>query len=414
MHYGKFIIIVLDSLGIGAMDDAAQVRPQDIEANTLKHLLERGKNIAFDTLIELGLINALGEEINGYKKNPKAVFGASNLAHFGGDTYFGHQEILGTKPLKPVLNRFADFIDIIEADLQKAGYTTARVASASDSDGKDKGQNSSSLSLLSVNNAAFIGDNLETDPGQAINVTGSFDLIDFEGIKKIGSIVRKRVGVSRVIAFGGKNVSFDNLIAAIRQKNGYIGIDAPLSGVYREGYQVIHIGYGVDTAVQLPNVLYQKGITSYLYGKVADIVENPNGKLSPGVDTAAVFDEMLKDLKEIKEGFFFLNVQETDLAGHLQDIDYYVDRLNTADLKIREVIKTMGAADILIIMADHGNDPTINSKHTREKVPILIYKRGLESKNIGLRQTLSDAGATAANFFGAKLSYGISFLDYLI
>jgi phosphopentomutase len=401
MNRNRFIIIVLDGFGVGAMDDVISTRPQDINANTAKHLIENGKNINFHTLIDLGLINVLGEEINGYKMNSKAVFGCSNLAHFGCDTYFGHQEILGTKPIMPVLNKFSDFIDIIENSLKKNGYKTNRIK-------KDD------LGILCVNDSVFVGDNLETDAGQAINVTGSFDLSSFEEIKAIGQIVRKDVKVSRVIAFGGENVSFNDLVKAINQKDGYIGVSAPNSGVYKKGYRVVHIGYGVDINVQLPHILYsQKGIISYLYGKVADIVENPHGKLFQGVDTAMLLDEMIKDLQNIERGFFCLNVQETDLAGHLQDANYYIDRLNTADAKIKTIIENMDREDILLIMADHGNDPFINGKHNREKVPLLIKKQGLENINIGLRDTLADSGATAADYFGTSLAYGKSFLSLI-
>jgi phosphopentomutase len=402
MSQKRFIVIVLDGFGIGAMDDAAEVRPQDINANTAKHIIEANKNIKFDILFKLGLMNALGGEILDYKINPRAVFGASKLAHFGCDTFFGHQEIMGTKPIKPVLNKFSDFIDVIESDLKSAGYETKRFT-----------QNG--LQLLCVNSAIFVGDNLETDPGQAINVTGSFDLTDFDEIKKVGQIVRERVKVSRVIAFGGKNVTFKDLTGAIREKNGYIGVDAPKSKVYLKDYQVVHIGYGVNADSQLPQILFRQNIKSFLYGKVADIVKNPHGKLFTGVDTDMIFDELEKDLKSETEGFFCLNVQQTDLAGHAQDTALYTERLNIASVRINKIIQSAAKDDIILITADHGNDPTTSKNHTREKVPILIYKEGLENINIGIRETLADIGATAAAYLAPKqkLSFGKSFLDKL-
>ncbi len=398
----RAIVIVLDSFGIGAMSDVATIRPQDIGSNTARHLLEINKNIHWDTLIELGLMNTLGEDIETYKRNPKAVFGRSNLDHAGGDTYFGHQEIMGTKPIAPLLNQFSEVIDAVEQDCKNQGYHVERIM-------KD------GLELLCVNQAAFIGDNLETDPGQAINVTGSFDLISFEEIKKIGKLVRKHVHVSRVIAFGGVQVTLEDLLQAIEVKGQYIGVSAPKSKVYRQSYQVAHIGYGVDTEVQLPEVLWKKGIKTTLYGKVADIVENDHGKMVYGVDTQTLFEELHNDLMKEEGGFFCLNVQETDLAGHQCNPELYIDRLNVSDQGIKKVLELMSVDDLLIVMADHGNDPTMDStKHSREMVPLLIHFGKAEAIDCGLRDTLADVGATVADYFGAILLNGTSFLPMLL
>ena len=394
----RFIVVVLDSFGIGAMDDVCEVRPQDIHANTAKHLLEYNKNIRWPRLLKLGLINALGEEVGEYKKSESAIFGKSKLAHFGGDTYFGHQEIMGTKPMEPLLNCFKEVIDVIQVDLNENGYRTRRFEKEG-------------LALICVNEALFIGDNLETDQGQAINVTASFDLVSFEEIIKVGRIVRKHVQVSRVIVFGGVEVTFEDLVNSITVRGEYIGLDAPKSKVYRKGYQVLHIGYGVDTAMQVPAALHEKGILTYLYGKVADIVENPYGIMKPGVDTEGLFELLLEDLKKKESGFYCLNVQETDLAGHQCEPDIYIDRLNVSDEAIQKIIDEMNKEDILVIMADHGNDPTADStKHSREYVPILIYKEGLSEINIGIRETMADVGATVAEYFGTEIPFGTSFL----
>jgi phosphopentomutase len=86
--------------------------------------------------------------------------------------------------------------------------------------------------------------------------------------------------------------------------------------------------------------------------------------------------------------------------------------LEIADEKIGEIIKLLKDEDILLVMADHGNDPRIgHNKHTRENVPILIYKKGVNGVNIGLRKTLSDVGATVCDFYNAPApENGESFL----
>lgn len=397
----RFIVIVLDSFGIGAMDDVATVRPQDIGANTCLHLIESNYKKKWTTLKRLGLINALGVERLDFKKEKVAVYGSSKLNHFGADSYFGHQEIAGTNPKKTEFCEIAPFIHIIEKDLLVEGLSVKRFK-------KDK------LTLLTVNDAICVGDNMETDLGQAVNVIGAMDICGFELIEKVGKIVRRHVTVPRVIAFGGSNVTFEDIVSNIITKGDkYIGVDAPASGVYKDNYHVIHIGFGVDVTKQVPIALKKIGIKNYFYGKVADIVHNPFGTNFSAVDTDVIFDNIIKDLKEVSQGFFFLNIQETDLAGHAEDCERYIDRLNLSDKRLQEIIKIMDDEDIMIVMADHGNDPTIgHSKHTRENVPLLIYNKQNKNRliDIGRRNTMADVGATVADYFDTSIEFGTSFL----
>ena len=94
----RFIIIVLDGFGIGAMPDAAVVRPGDEKANTLRSILEDYPDLKLPTLEKLGLMNAYGRESKCMKYSEDANFGKSELMHFGADTFMGHQEIMGTLP----------------------------------------------------------------------------------------------------------------------------------------------------------------------------------------------------------------------------------------------------------------------------------------------------------------------------
>jgi phosphopentomutase len=399
---GRFIIVVLDSFGIGYMDDVPEVRPQDVGANTCKHILEARTDLYLPNLEKLGIMNALGEEVGKMRFSESAVYGSSDLMHFGGDTFYGHQEMMGTLPKKPLIQPFNEVIDEVFAALKKQGYEVEYV-------GDD-------LKILVVNNCVTVGDNLETDPGQVYNITGCLDVIDFEGIASIGKVVRSAVKVSRVIAFGGKDVTIGDVLAARKEKAGkYAGIDTPQSGVYNSGYQVIHLGYGIDPEVQVPTILGKQGIPVVLLGKVADIVENPYGTSIPGVDSAWLFEQTIEQVRNMRHGFVCLNIQETDLAGHAEDVNRYADRLQVSDRYLGKLMEELTEDDVLIVMADHGNDPTIgHSNHTREKVPILVYKRGLTSRTIGHRKTMSDVGATAVQYFGAgKTQNGESFLFLL-
>ena len=385
---GRFIVLVIDSYGIGAMDDIEN-RPEDKGANTYQHVFEANPNLKLPTLEELGLGNIADPKQIFLKHMPNVSYGSSLLQHWGADTFLGHQEILGTTPLPPVIQAFSYEIDKIEEVLLKAGYDVQRY-------GKE-------LSVLIVNNSATVGDNLETDLGQNYNVTSSFDLMSYKETTKLGRLVRQHVSCNRVIAFGAPKVSFDQILQAYKEiDNTYAGVSAPQSGVYKDGYQVLHLGYGINHKEQVPFILGEQNIPSILVGKVADVVENhPLGK-SYGeiVDSNLIFDIALENIKQYDHAFFCINIQETDLAGHSQDAQRYADILKIVDKRVGDIIKELNEEDILIITADHGNDPSIgHSKHTREQVPILIHGSNFKGLNISLRNSLSDIGASACAFF---------------
>ena len=403
MEQGRFIVIVLDSYGVGYMDDVLEVRPRDFGANTCKHIIDKIPELKLENLEKLGLMNALGEDYGKMKINPKAVFGKSKLMHHGGDTFLGHQEIMGTRPVKPLIAPFSHYIDKVYDALIKEGYKVEKIG--------DK------IQYLWVNNCVAVGDNLETDLGQVYNVTTTFQKISFEDELKIGEVVRKIVEVERVIVFGGTEATIESIKAAKEEREEkYVGINAPKSKVYEKGYMVRHLGYGINPETQVPTILGKENIPVILVGKVADIVLNEKGKSFLNlVDTSKIFDITLSELDKIEKGFIAVNIQETDLAGHAENAERYAQILKLSDKYIGKIMEKLNEKDILIITADHGNDPTIgHSQHTRENVPILVYKKGLESVNIGHRETMSDIGATVADYFKTKMpENGKSFLQNL-
>lgn len=398
---GRFVVVVLDSFGVGAMDDVHEVRPQDVGSNTCKHILQTVSDLSLMNMCKLGLMNALGEELGVNRFSKESTYGTANLTHIGADSFAGHQEIMGTRPKPPLLQPFREVIDQVFQALIEAGYSANYV-------GDD-------TRVLAVNESVIVGDNLETDLGQVFNVSGCLDVISFDEIVNIGQVVRSVVKVSRVIALGGEQVSFDQLLQAQSAKMDgvYVGIDTPKSGLYNTGYRVTHLGYGVNAAVQVPTILGRNNIAVSLIGKVGDIVENRIGSNLPGVETEILFELLLSEVKRIPHGFICLNIQETDLAGHAQNTERYADRLNVSDLYIGKLMDQLGADDILIVTADHGNDPTIgHSHHTREKVPVLVYHEPMQECNLGCMQTLSDIGATVADYFNVELpENGQSFLS---
>src|SRR5690625_2884208 len=344
MRKGRFVVIVLDSFGIGAMKDVPEVRPADMGSNTALHILQKNPSIHIPTLIQLGLMNAIGEETKNLFFSKEANWGTSNLGHVGADSFLGHQEIMGTTPPIPLNQPFNEMIDTVEAHLLQNGYMVRRVGKV------DEPQ------ILVVNESATVGDNLETDLGQVFNVSACLDIMSFSKVKELGACVREVVKVSRVIAFGGEDIVLSDLLDARKIKEDkFSGVDAPESGVYDKGYQVIHLGYGIDKNVQIPTILDKENIPVVLAGKVADIVQTDSEYLYPGVDSDYLFYQFNEAISKIDYGFFCLNIQETDLAGHGEDVDRYADRLEVSDQHIAELIPLLNEEDILVVTADHGN-----------------------------------------------------------
>ncbi len=140
-----------------------------------------------------------------------------------------------------------------------------------------------------------------------------------------------------------------------------------------------------------------------LVGKVADIVNNPYGVSWQNlVDSQRIMDITLNEFNTHPTAFICTNIQETDLAGHAEDVARYAERLQVVDRNLARLVEAMQPDDCLVVMADHGNDPTIgHSHHTREVVPVLVYQQGMIATQLGVRTTLSDVGATVCEFFRA-------------
>lgn len=400
---GRFIVIVLDGFGIGAMADAKEVRPQDENSNTLGSILMDFPNMKLPALEALGLMNAYGKESANMKFSKNAVFGKAKLKHWGADTFMGHQEIMGTNPKKPNAQPFQEKVDAIKAHLMEYGH-------------KVETRETKGLRYLLVDDYVTVADNIDADFGMAYNCTAPLDYISFERELRIGHLVREIATVNRVIPFGGTGNSLDDILAAVEvREDSYIGIHAAKSKSYAQGYQCRHLGYGVNEKVQVPTILTEMGIPVTLLGKVADIVANEGGKSISCVPTPEVLDLTMEEIKNCKHGFICTNVQETDLAGHCQDSGRYHDLLCIADEKISQMLPMLTKDDVLLVMADHGNDPNIgHNKHTRENVPLLVYRKKKKNINLGIRQSLSDVGATVCAYFGAKHpENGASFLSLL-
>ncbi|WP_059105575.1 phosphopentomutase [Shouchella shacheensis] len=390
----KATLLVLDGFGVGAMADCKDVKPEDLSANTYQHLLET-TNLQLPTLERLGLRKIAFDD-----GNAEAAYGRSNLAHYGADTFMGHQELMGSKPGRPMKRQMKEVGPKIKAALETAGYHVTHPKKEAP--------------LLLVDGVVVVGDNLESQLGNIINVTADLVLISFAEACTIARVVRSAVDTSRVIVFGNEQrTSIEQIVAAIEEGHpGQWGVNAPKAEVYGEGYQVLHLGYGVDHQKQFAHIAEQAGVPVYRIGKTADVIQ-ATGYADPEVETKELLPKYKKLYLEAEDNAIFLvNVQETDLAGHKEDGNWYRETLEAVDAFLEDFLPQLGEGDVIIITADHGNDPTIgHSQHTREQTPILVYGPSVRPVSIGTRATMADLAAMLSEFAGVeKPEFGKSFL----
>jgi phosphopentomutase len=379
----RALCLILDGFGVGAMPDAEQT------GSTAESVAERNGGLALPVLGRLGLGNLT--TIKGVPPAGDTAIGARGRAairHAGADTYLGHQEMMGTVPPSPSKSVLSDIGDDLLADLQERGHDGVKVE-------LDSG-------AVLLFGDIVVADNIEAAYGMNINVTASMDEVDFDEVVALAQAVRELVGVTRVIAVGGRGYRRDDILASVRRhEQSHVGVDTPSLGVYDEHYQVRHLGIQVPTHLQAPSLAKAAGLPVVLLGKAADVVTCADADVcDPVIPTDGVFDGIEEALRTLDSGLIVANVQETDLAGHEEDVQRYGDVLQAVDRRLADVLELLRPDDLLVITADHGNDPTVGSSaHTREYVPVLTYGADVEG-DLGIRETLADVGATLAAWLG--------------
>ncbi len=406
--YGKknrAVVLILDGLGIGELPDVKTSRPQDSGAFTLKHVIQGRKSSCLKNFIKCGLGNCSPESDLPLNPNPLMNYGKNKFMHFGADTFWGHQEIVGTKPRKPVTEHVIEIADNIKKNLEEDGHLVRYY--------------NNNKSIIIVDEKVVIGDNLEADPGWVISVTGLLDEIEFNEVLKVGKAVRKIAKTSRVNVHGGKFVDMEGLLAGVEERideggKKFVGHNVPKTGIYPSPhFRQIQLGYGVNPENQITSTLTRNGFPVFLIGKVGDVITCNGAFRKVAVQTSDVIKFAKDALKNKKNGLFMVNIQETDLSGHIQNAEKYFKTLIKVDKALPEIINLLNKGDLFIITADHGNDPSLHSRHTREYTPLLAWIKGGSKNNInlGTRETLSDIASTIAEFFGVSLpENGESFL----
>ena len=398
----RVIVLVIDGLGVGAMPDVAEVRPRDVGADTLGHVVKAAGGLSLPNLESMGLGTIAPASGLRVERRPIAAHGICALGYQGADTYLGHQVLMGSRVPDVPQELFEVVRDDVAAALRRAGH---RVEAAG-----------ANVSALWVDGAMIVGDNLESDPLQTYHTVGSMEDLPYEKILEVAEILRSVARVRRIVAMGGRGFrSADVLRCTERRPTGQCGVNNVALGLYTKKYVVRHLTHGTRPDVQVTTLLRRAGWPVHLIGKVADVIVCEGAEKAPHVPTADVLTATYEALERVDRGLIAINVQETDLAGHDQDAARYAECLRMADEGVGRILAKLSDDDLFIITGDHGNDPTIgHDKHTREFTPLLVRCDRIAPNSLAPRESLADIAATIAEIFGTERpEIGKSFLQEL-
>lgn len=389
-RFDRIHLIVLDSVGIGEAPDAADF--DDIGSDTLGHIARECGGLNMPNMAALGLSNI--REIEGIPAadQPRAYYTKMQEASNGKDTMTGHWEIMGLyidTPFRVFPDGFPD--ELIQRIEEKTGRKVIGNKPASGTEIIEE------LGEEHVKTGALI---IYTSADSVLQIAAHEDIVPLKELYEICEFCREITledpyMLGRIIArpFIGEVGSFK------RTAN-------------RHDYALKPFG---RTTM---NEMKDAGLDVIALGKISDIYDGEGiTKAVRTVSNMDGMDKMVQTLGESFKGLSFLNLVDFDAVyGHRRDPKGYGQALEDYDQRLPEVFEKMTEKDLLIITADHGNDPTYKgTDHTREYVPLLVYSpRFAEGKELPLRKTFADLGATVADNFGVKLpEHGTSFLNDL-
>ncbi|MED4223705.1 phosphopentomutase [Neobacillus cucumis] len=388
--YKRIFIIVMDSVGIGEAPDAEKFG--DKGADTFGHIAEKMNGLNMPNMGKLGLSNI--REIKGINKaeKPLAFYTKMQEASNGKDTMTGHWEIMGLNIQTPFRVFPEGFPDELVTELEKrTGRKIIGNKPASGTEILDE------LGEEHMKTGALI---VYTSADSVLQIAAHEEIVPLEELYNICKISREltldeKYMVGRVIArpFLGEPGNFKR--TPNRHDYALKPFDRTVMSELKDaGYDVIAIG-------KISDIYDGEGVTKSLR-----TVSNMDG-----------MDKLVETLDMDFNGISFLNLVDFDaLYGHRRDPEGYGKALEEYDARLPEVFEKMKDDDLLIITADHGNDPVApGTDHTREYVPLLIYSKRKDSgKELPLRETFADVGATVADNFNVKMpKYGQSFLNEL-
>ncbi len=394
MRFNRVFVIVLDSLGIGAMADAAKF--DDAGADTLGHISDTVEHLNIPNLQRMGLANLKALKQVPPVDQPTAYYMAMNEASNGKDTMTGHWEMMGIRTEKPFIT-FTDtgfpkeLIDELE---KRCGRKIIGNKAASGTVILDE------LGEQEVNEGKLI---VYTSADSVLQICGNEETMGLETLYHYCEIAREltmrdewRVG--RVIArpyVGKKRGEFK------RTSNRHDYALKPtgptvLNALKGAGYDVISVG-------KINDIFVGEGITESNHSE----------------SSVHGMQQTINIAKRDFKGLCFTNLVDFDaLWGHRRNPVGYGEEIEKFDEKLGELLPVLREDDLLIITADHGNDPTYKgTDHTREQVPFLAYSPSDQGSGaLDTSDTFAVIGATIADNFGVKMpegTIGTSLLDQI-
>lgn len=381
MNVNRVIVIVLDSVGIGELPDAAAYG--DVGSHTLGNMAVAVGGLNVPNMARMGLGNiAILQGVNP-QTEPTAVYGKMAEVSAGKDTTTGHWELMGVQLERP-FPLYPDGFppEVMERFEAAIGRGTL---------GNYPASGTVILDELGAEHMATGKPIIYTSGDSVFQIAAHEEIIPIEELYRICHIARELLRgeheVSRVIArpFLGEPGNFQ------RTAN-------------RHDYSV------VPPQPTLLDALKEAGLMVYAVGKINDIfVGQGITDYVTTLDNQDGIDKTIAAIRERRErGLIFTNLVDFDAKyGHRNDPAGYANALAEFDIRLPEILAALADDDVLVLTADHGNDPTTPSTdHSREYVPILITGRPVRAGvNIGVRQTFADLAVTIADLLGVSHSF---------
>lgn len=392
--YNRIFTIVIDSLGIGAAADAAAYG--DAGTDTLGHIAQHTAHLQIPNLQKLGMANLHALHGVAPAENPTGYYARLHEASTGKDTMTGHWEMMGlhiTKPFK-TFTETGFPKELLDELSKRTGRTIIGNKSASGTEILDE------LAEEEIATGHMI---VYTSADSVLQICGNEETFGLQELYRCCEIAREITmrdewKVGRVIArpyVGKKKGEFK------RTSN-------------RHDYALKPYGKTVL------NVLKDVGFDVISVGKIFDIFDG-EGLTESNKSKSSVhgMEQTIEIANRNFEGLCFVNLVDFDaLWGHRRDVKGYAQELERFDIKLGELLKLIKEEDLLILTADHGNDPThTGTDHTREKVPFLAYSPAMKGcGKLEDAQSFAVIGATIAENFGVEMpkgSIGKSILEKL-
>lgn len=385
MIWQRVILIVLDGVGVGAQPDAAAYG--DADANTLLHVAERCGGLRLPTLERLGLGSICPVPGVAPVARPKAACGRMLEVSAGKDTTTGHWELAGLVQDHPFATFPQGFPDhIIAAFEAQAGVRVLGNVAASGTE---------ILRQLGDEHRRSGRPIVYTSVDSVFQIAAHEDVMEEERLYELCRIARRLLDpwrVGRVIARPFTGDGAETYVRTPRRRDFAMPPGAPT----------------------LLDRLKESGRSVYGVGKIHDIFAGQG--LTGWVKTAHNREGMQRTreaLQQIPDGLIFTNLVDFDmLYGHRLDAGGFGRALEEFDVWLADFLTAMQPADLLLVTADHGCDPTTpGTDHSREIVPLLVWGAGLApGVDLGVRESFADVAATLAELFQVAQPCGRSFL----